>query len=68
MTSALRRSSCSRSVRAAGLGEPETDVVAERADVGDVVVEPLELEQQSAASRAASWGTSIPQASSTARQ
>ena len=29
-----------------GVGDAEADVVAQRADVGDVVVEPLELEQK----------------------
>ena len=31
------------------VGQPESDVVGERAEVGDVVVQPLELEQQRSA-------------------
>ena len=48
MTSRFSRRSCSRRVEGPGLGEAEADVVAQRADVGDVVVEPLQLEQHGA--------------------
>ena len=52
----------------AGLGEAEADVVAQRADVGDVVVDALQFEQQRAEPGRVLGDIGCSQASSTARQ
>ena len=51
-----------------GLGEPEPDVVAEGADVGDVVVETFELQAAHCAGAGRPPAPGSARASSTARQ
>ena len=50
-----------------GIGDAVTDIIGQRAQVGDMVVEPLELDQQRSASMTSSDITN-PSASSIARR
>ena len=60
VTSALSRSSRSRTRRACALRSAVPDVVAQRAEVGDVVVEPFQLEQHRPRSRSPEPGPASP--------
>ena len=68
VTAALSRSELFADAQGVGVDDAVADVVAERADVGDVVVEAFELEQHRPQSPVALSGRTGAQASSTARQ